>query len=449
LAELFEGLSPDRVVLLRGATKQAALGELVDAVCGEFPKLRRQAVLEAVMARENTITSRIARGIAVPHARLPGLGRWVLAVGRSLEGVAWDGADADPVHLLFLILGDAAEPDRHILLLAEMVRTLRDPAVIDDLMRAKDAASLRRALRQAHGKTSRPPEINRQRLTQMLLDHALAVAREVHARAVMVHSRSPEVIRAIGRLETEQPIVLVSDRAAEESGRTPVLRRMLLPAFTGLSRAKQVEVSLLFGVYEGFFSPGDRIVSLSGASDAGYLDTLTVVEAGSGLAPALTGSLGDERGDVAPQILERALQIAVDLAREGREGKPVGAIFVLGDYEVVVRSCQQMVINPFRGYRDDEKSLMDPFLEETIKEFAAIDGAFLIRGDGVVMAAGAFLRPGEGLVELQAGLGSRHIAAAAITAASRAVSIVISESTGIVTVFKGGKQVIALDKLRR
>jgi mannitol/fructose-specific phosphotransferase system IIA component (Ntr-type) len=449
LAELFEGLAPERVVLLSGTTKQEVLGELVDAVCSDNPRLRPQVVLEAVLAREQTISSCIAPAIAVPHARLPDLGRSLLAVGHSRDGVAWEGTDAGPVHLVFLILGDAGEPDRHILLLAEMVRTLRDSALVADLIEAKDVSSLLDALRRSGTPPSKPPEINRQRLTRMLLDHGLAVAREVHARAVMVHSGAPQVIQAVRRLETDQPIVLVTDRAAAGIEETELLRRMVLPAFTGLSSAKQVEVSLLFGVYEGFFSPGDRIVSISGASEAGYLDTLTVVEAGSGLASVLADSLGEDPGDLAPQILERALQIAVDLAREGREGKPVGAIFVLGDYETVIRSSQQMVINPFRGYRADEKSLMDPFLEETIKEFAAIDGAFLIRGDGVVMAAGVFLRPGEGLVQLRAGLGSRHIAAAAITAASRAVSIVISESTGTVTVFKGGKQIIVLDKLRR
>jgi len=148
-----------------------------------------------------------------------------------------------------------------------------------------------------------------------------------------------------------------------------------------------------------------------------------VIDVGAEFSPFLSGSGSPVLGDIEPHILERALQIAMDLAREGREGRPVGAIYVLGDYEQVVKSCQQMVINPFRGYRDDEKSIMDPFLEETLKEFATIDGAIVIRGDGVVMSAGVFLRPGKAAEKLLAGLGARHTAAAAITTTTAAVMV--------------------------
>ena len=92
---------------------------------------------------------------------------------------------------------------------------------------------------------------------------------------------------------------------------------------------------------------------------------------------------------------------------------------------------------------------MDPFLEETIKEFATIDGAFVIRGDGVVMSAGVFLKPEKAAEDLPAGLGARHTAAAAITANTAAVSVVVSQSTGVVSVFRNGKRILALEKSKK
>jgi DNA integrity scanning protein DisA with diadenylate cyclase activity/mannitol/fructose-specific phosphotransferase system IIA component (Ntr-type) len=448
LEKLFDSLSPRRAIMLRGGTKRAVIGELVDAICADFPALDRSRVMSAVLQRENTISSWIAPGIALPHARLPEIGPSILAVGLSASGVSYGGADAAPVHLVFLIVGDSDEPDRHINLLASMVRTLRRPGVQARLMSAEDPKSLLEVLRQAEATRARPPQINKQRLTRMLLDHATAVAAEVQARAVLVHTDALDVMAQLPDVAARHPVILVTDSSAPASEGLSV-PRMILPRFVGLSRAKQVEVSILFGVYQGILAGGDRIVSISGIGEGDYLDSLAVVDVDESLSPLLSDSFTADLAEIPHEILERALQIAVDLAHEGREGKPVGTTFVLGDYQHVAEHCQQMVMNPFRGYRDDEKSLMDPFLEETIKELAAIDGAFVIRSDGVVMAAGAFVRPGDHLVRLQAGLGSRHVAAAAVTLATKAIAIVVSESTGTVTVFRRGKPILVLDKLRR
>jgi len=140
------------------------------------------------------------------------------------------------------------------------------------------------------------------------------------------------------------------------------------------------------------------------------------------------------------------LNIALSLADEGREGKPVGTIFVLGDSDGVAQRSSQIVINPFKGYAEDERNVLDPSLEETIKEFAAIDGAFLIRGDGVIVAAGACLHTDPQNASLASGLGTRHVAAMSITAHTKALSIVISQSTGAVRIFKNGKEVLVLEK---
>jgi DNA integrity scanning protein DisA with diadenylate cyclase activity len=161
------------------------------------------------------------------------------------------------------------------------------------------------------------------------------------------------------------------------------------------------------------------------------------------------GSSRELLSNVRPEVLERTVQLAYEIAAEGREGKPIGTLFVLGESEAVLEKSKQLVMNPFRGYPEETRNILDPTLSETIKEFACIDGAFIVRDDGVVLAAGAYLTPGTSEVELPAGYGTRHQAAAAISAVTNAYGIAVSESTGTVTVYKKGVTLTTLERGRR
>jgi DNA integrity scanning protein DisA with diadenylate cyclase activity len=140
-------------------------------------------------------------------------------------------------------------------------------------------------------------------------------------------------------------------------------------------------------------------------------------------------------------VFERTLTLAAQLAVEGREGRPVGALFVLGDSAAVLAQSRSLILNPFHGHPEQERNILDPRLEETIKEFAALDGAFIVRGDGVVLTAGTQLLSIGPPIRLPGGLGTRHAAAAGITASTGAVAVCISQSTGTVSVFKSGRLV--------
>ena len=103
-------------------------------------------------------------------------------------------------------------------------------------------------------------------------------------------------------------------------------------------------------------------------------------------------------------------------ANEGREGRKIGTIFVVGDHEKVLSLSRSLIFSPFHGYPEEERNVQNPAVWETIKEFAAIDGAFVIRGDGVILSAGRYLSPAAKPEEpLAQGLGTRHEAAASIT----------------------------------
>jgi DNA integrity scanning protein DisA with diadenylate cyclase activity len=154
-------------------------------------------------------------------------------------------------------------------------------------------------------------------------------------------------------------------------------------------------------------------------------------------------------GSVRPEVFEGVLNLAIELANQGREGKPVGTIFTLGDHEKVLQLSRQLVMNPFHGYPEEDRNILDPNLRETIREFSAIDGAFVIRDDGVVMAAGRHLNAALEEGELPRGLGSRHVAGAGITAVTDAVAIAISESDGTVRIFKQGAIFTEIEKASR
>src|SRR5439155_1331750 len=86
-----------------------------------------------------------------------------------------------------------------------------------------------------------------------------------------------------------------------------------------------------------------------------------------------TPSAASFAASVAPEIFERVLALATQLAAEGREGRPVGTLFVVGDSERVLAQSRSLVLNPFQGHPESARNILDPAVEETIKEFAALD----------------------------------------------------------------------------
>jgi DNA integrity scanning protein DisA with diadenylate cyclase activity len=143
------------------------------------------------------------------------------------------------------------------------------------------------------------------------------------------------------------------------------------------------------------------------------------------------------------------LRITLELAHEGREGKPVGALFAIGDHREVEKVSQEGRINPFHGYTEKERNILDDSIKETVKEIAKLDGAFIVKGNGVIVSACATLRPAIAGERLPQGLGSRHAAAAAVTASTRSIAITLSESTGDVRVWRRGTMITEIEKAPR
>lgn len=138
------------------------------------------------------------------------------------------------------------------------------------------------------------------------------------------------------------------------------------------------------------------------------------------------------------EALEPLIELAVEIAREGREGRRIGTLFTFGDADAVLRHSRPLILDPLAGHPPERLHVADANLRGTIKELAQLDGAFVVTGEGRFVAACRYLDADTLHLDLPLGLGSRHLAAASISRATGAVGIVVSES-GSVRVFDGGR----------
>ena len=211
-----------------------------------------------------------------------------------------------------------------------------------------------------------------------------------------------------------------------------------------LAKTDRAKLGLLLSASKGLVTTTADVVCLTGA-DGRTLDTLTVIRPQSHFENVF---LGEQKGrrKLLPSVLLRAVSLALEIADEGREGNSIGTVFVIGDSRQVRRHTKQLVLNPFHGYSKNLRSILDPSLGETIKEFALLDGAFVVQDDGMVVSAGTYIIPKLSNSKLLSGLGTRHQAAASITSHTQAMAIVVSQSTGTVLVFRHGKVVLKLER---
>lgn len=148
---------------------------------------------------------------------------------------------------------------------------------------------------------------------------------------------------------------------------------------------------------------------------------------------------------VSETIIETLIDIAQEIGKEGREGKKVGALFVIGEPDNIQPYCRQLIMNPFLGHEKSSLHIVENSnLRETIKNFAQLDGAFIINHEGHVLSAGTYIDVDTSGVKPYQGWGTKHLTASAITAQTTAIAVLVSESGGTVKVFKNGKLILRL-----
>jgi DNA integrity scanning protein DisA with diadenylate cyclase activity/mannitol/fructose-specific phosphotransferase system IIA component (Ntr-type) len=437
-----------RIIDLRSIDLEGALGELL-AVCVErFPDLKRESLLKGLLARESTMTTYLGQGVALPHVRVKMGRRYVLAIGRSRVGIRHDGAvDDERVHLIFMLIAGEKARD-YLQVLASIARQVKEPVMIDNLVHAPDLDALHERLIGGFGGI-RPVQTQQNRVNRLMFREAERVASGADCGAIMIFGDTFVGGIESGAVPTKMKTILVTRNPIEPSEDQKGFGETIQVRSFSSQRLAQLRSAMLVALTRGIISFTDRICCVGGMTGSNQFDTLVVVDVEREFQTLLTGQTADLLPpDVKPEVLERVIAVATELAVEGREGRPVGCLFVVGDVEKVETFTKPLVLNPFFGYKEEDRNILNPFMDETVKEFSSIDGAFVIRGDGVVESAGSLIQAIDSDHSLPGGLGSRHAAAAAISVAANCIAIAISSSTGQVSLFRRGVMLPLSDKRR-
>jgi diadenylate cyclase len=292
-------------------------------------------------------------------------------------------------------------------------------------------------------------EVSVKQQNRIMLETACNIAKKTHSKGVLLYADMIEDYEALAKIGQEKQVDLIlaiKDEASFQDA-SEVFNKVLRIPDVPLGRINQIKMAIIQALSKGLVKKGDKWVCLSGIPQTKALDNLLVLEFGKEFEIISSPDLPVISEIAMPEVFDTLLTLALELSSEGKEGrKPAGTIFVLGKHEEVLKFSHPMVINPFQGYPEEERNILDYRLKETVKEFSSIDGAFIFREDGVILAAGRHLDASGENIEIPLGLGSRHRAAAGITRLTDAMAIVISEETGGVRIFHHGKVFMEIEK---
>lgn len=277
-----------------------------------------------------------------------------------------------------------------------------------------------------------------------LIRYAFQLARILGIEKVLVRADLVTDIDVVRKSRHEERIVwITNDRDWKRDSRDNVV---FVPDLR-LSRISQIKLGLFTAVLRQYVRIDESIISLSGTAGSKRIDTLVIANPKRDF-PWLRGEdVRDvEATSGVTDVLEAALRVALSIAEKGYEGKPVGTILVVGDAKRITPHVQQLILNPLEGHPEKLRSIYSPDFLDTMRELAALDGAFVVDEKGTVQSAATYLDAPTSGVRLRAGLGARHMAAAALTKKTQLLAVVVSQSTGAVSVFRGGKIVLELEK---
>lgn len=276
----------------------------------------------------------------------------------------------------------------------------------------------------------------------MLLDATSVFHHRPEVNLVFTASDNLEYVEEALDLSDLPMVVATSDEDVVDAvgDRVRAVLRLSDPPTGSFNLLGQLKDILLGAYIEGTVTAGDKVLVLVSNSDS--FDMVLSFNVDEDLE--LT-KLREELADHADiQVLERILRLASDLSREGREGESLGTLFVVGDSKNVLNHSRQVLVNPFQGQIDDDRDILRDEMAETVKEFAQLDGAFVVDGSGRIEAAGRYIETNR-RVEVQSGLGGRHLAAASITKVTDAVAVAVS-SSGAIRIFKDGEVLMRIGR---
>ena len=201
-----------------------------------------------------------------------------------------------------------------------------------------------------------------------------------------------------------------------------------------------VKEIVMESISRDFVKKNDRVVCVVDESiGLGFKGLIFIFDVDKVLFNMSVHNLGEH---VDAGVVEGVIDIALEIIKEGREGRKIGTGFLIGDISELNKYIKQLIINPFNGYPEAERNIKDPLMRETVKEFSQLDGSFVINKDGTIMSSGSYINIDTAQLPSLHGFGTKHRNCAAVTKYSKAIAVVISSSGGKISIFKDGKLVM-------
>lgn len=282
-------------------------------------------------------------------------------------------------------------------------------------------------------------------------DSALKLAKATEADAVLIlvdHTISWAKLKR--KSASSKAVILVASanpeliEAATEAGIATI--KLDMPESSVQDRLTQ---AVLECVASEHVSPGSNVVAVYSSFDAESIDTVSILKLTERLVRLTARDLRKLETKVPLDTLKIVVDLAVEIGKEGREGKAVGTMFVVGDHRKVTEQSRAGGFDAMKGYTRKERNLIDPRVREGVKELAQLDGMFVVAADGTVESCARIIDTTPVELTMTTGLGSRHFAGAAISKNTKAIAVVVSQSSGTVRIFQNGEVVLRIEPMQR
>ena len=243
-------------------------------------------------------------------------------------------------------------------------------------------------------------------------------------------------------------VIGTNDSAVYEAARAAEIQAIQLE-MPEASVQNQLSQTVLAGVAAEMIKPGSIVLSIYCGFDTEEMDTISVLKLTERLGRLTARDLRKLETKVPLETLKTVVDLAVAVGREGREGKSIGTMFVVGDHRKVLDESRPGCFDMVKGYPRKERNIFDSKVREGIKELAQLDGMFVISSDGTVEGCARIIDTSPVEITMTKGLGSRHFAGAAISKNTKAIAVVVSQSNGTVRIFQNGEVVLRIEPLQR
>lgn len=210
---------------------------------------------------------------------------------------------------------------------------------------------------------------------------------------------------------------------------------------------ERLQHALLEAVADQVLNNNCDVIAVYGGFELQKMDSISLIRLDDRMKRLTSRDLQQLESSVPLKTLQVVIDLATQVGREGREGKKVGTLFVVGDTRKVLQHCKDSGFDPMKGYSRKLRNLFDPRVREDIKEIAMMDGAFIVSAEGIIEKSRQIIEISHAELTLSKGLGARHWAGAAISQSTKAIGIVVSQSTGTVRLFQNGDTVLRIEPM--